>query len=71
MFLKVYPVQKIQHMLFWSMAAGLSWDSSWSYAGAKQLTPAQDQHMSSLNQLKPAAMLQNIPNQHMLDCSTG
>ncbi len=53
------------------MAAGLSWDSSWSYAGAKQLTPAQDQHMSSLNQLKPAAMLQNIPDQHMLDCSTG
>ncbi len=32
---------------------------NWSCAGSKQLAPAQDQ-------LKPAAMIQSIPNQHML-----
>ncbi len=66
--------------LFWSMAAGLS--CSWT--GASCLGPAKDQHMidlnqftshdqlrTSLNQLKPAAMLQNIANQHMLFFSTG
>ncbi len=41
--------------MFWSMAAGLRW----SLSGLKQLAPAQDQ-------LKPAAMLQNIPDQYML-----
>ncbi len=58
------------------MAAGLSWFKlilSWSCAGPKQLAiaPAQDKHMTSFNQLKPAAMLQHIPNQHRLDFSTG
>ncbi len=53
-------------VLSWSWA-GLSWSCAWliwSCAGPKQLAPAQDQ-------LKPAAMLQNIPNQHMLYFSTG
>ncbi len=27
--------------------------------------------MTSLNQLKPAAMLQDLPNHHILDFSTG
>ncbi len=74
MFLKVYPVEKSSICwlgMFWSMASGLSWYSSWSCAGPKQLAPAQDKHMTSFNQLKPAAKLQNIPNQHMLDFSTG
>ncbi len=31
-----------------------------------QLKPVHDQHFTSLNQLKPATMLQNIPNQHMV-----
>ncbi len=54
--------------MFWSMAAGLSW----SCAGRMLVLshscsgPAHDQLRTSLNQLKPAAMLQNIPNQHML-----
>ncbi len=38
--------------------------STWS--ALDQLKPAHDQLRTSLNQLKPAAMLQNIPNQHML-----
>ncbi len=41
--------------VFWRMAAGLSW----SWAGASCLGPAHDQ-------LKSAAMLQNIPYQHLL-----
>ncbi len=36
-----------------------------------QLKPSHDQLRTSLYQLKPAAMLQNIPNQHMLFFSTG
>ncbi len=52
------------------MSAGLSWSCaglSWSIAGPKlvlsrSLRPAHDQ-------LKPAAMVQNIPNQHMLHMS--
>ncbi len=46
------------------MDAGLSWSL------AKLVPPAHDQFKTSLNQLKPASMLQNIPNQHMLFFST-
>ncbi len=49
--------------MFCSMAAGLSWFKL--KPAHDHLKPAKDQ------QLKPAAMLQNIPNQHMLDFSTG
>ncbi len=54
-----FPVEKnsicwLELVLRWSWA-----DLSWSSAGPEQLR-------TSLNQLKPAAMLQNIPNQHML-----
>ncbi len=60
----------------WSMAAGLSWLKlvmclSWAGAIASCLGPAHDQLRISLNQLKPAAMLQHIPNQHMMVFSTG
>ncbi len=53
--------------MFWSMVAGLNWFKlvlvmSWSWAGASCLGPAHDQ----LKQLKQAAVLQNIPNHHML-----
>ncbi len=34
------------------------------------LGPAHDQLRTSLNQLKPAGVLQNVPNQHMLFFST-
>ncbi len=53
---KEKPCLKKQHMLVRYVlkhAAGLSW--FWLWAGASLL-------MTSLNQLKPAAMLQNIPN---------
>ncbi len=46
------------------MDAGLNWFKlvlSWSYAGPKQIAPAQDQLRISLNQFKPASMLQNQP----------
>ncbi len=67
------PCWKKQHMLVRYVLKHGCWFKlvlSWSCAGPKQLAPSQDQHMTSLNQLKPA-MLQNIPNQHMLDVSTG
>ncbi len=53
---KEKPCRKKQHILVRYVlkhAAGLSW--FWLWAGASLL-------MTSLNQLKPAAMLQNIPN---------
>ncbi len=55
------------------MSVGFSWllvgpelVISWLWAGPDQELVTQDQHMTSLNQLKPDTMLQNIPNQHML-----
>ncbi len=42
-----------------------------SIPGPEQELVAKDQLRTSLNQLKPATMLQNIPNQHMLFFLTG
>ncbi len=57
--------------------AGLSWSCAGpkqlqlllrtsTYPAQDQLKPAHDQLRTSLNQLKPATMLQNIPNPYAI-----
>ncbi len=52
------------------MAAGLSWSLAGSCAGPKQLAGAGHKLAcagpTQMAQLKPAVMLQNIPNQHLM-----
>ncbi len=50
-------------VLSWSRA-GLSWSRVTHFCSG----PAYNQLRASLNQLKPATMFQNIPNQHMQFC---
>ncbi len=45
------PVEKKQHMLVRYVGSWFEGDYSWFCAGPKQLAPAQDQLITSLNQL--------------------
>ncbi len=53
--------------MFWSI---ISWLWAWFKFGHVLKTSPKPAHATK-DQLKPAAMLQNIPNQHMLFFSTG